>query len=113
MSTVTRIGIQINVEKNTEYDTEFYFDNLKLLTTNTECSGTSATVTFPSASLSDGGMFKDYVVEARDVKSGVIKATTTVNTEYRIDTDVESRYKDSYSVKVNGLLEDTTYDFYI
>ena len=113
LSTVTKIAIQINVAKNAEYDTEFYFDNLKLLNTHAECSDTSASVTFPSASMSDGGMFKDYVVEAKDVNSGVIKATATVNTEYRIDTDIESRYKDSYSVDVTGLLEDTAYDFYI
>lgn len=113
LSTVTKIAIQINVAKNAEYDTEFYFDNLKLLNTHAECSDTSATVTFPSASMSDGSMFKDYVVEARDVNSGVIKATATVNTEYRIDTDIAARYKDSYSVDVSGLLEDTTYDFYI
>ena len=86
---------------------------MKLLTTNAECSDTSVKVTFPCASMSDGSMFKDYVVEARDTNSGVIKATATVNTEYRIDADIALRYKGSYSVDVNGLLEDTTYDFYI
>lgn len=113
LSDAKKIMVRTNVKNVLNGDVEYYFDNLKLLTTMAECSDTSATVTFPSASMSDGSMFKDYVVEARDVNSGVIKATATVNTEYRIDTDIESRYKDSYSVDVNGLLEDTAYDFYI
>ena len=73
---------------------------------------TSATLTFPKASMSDGTLFKSYVVEARDARSGLIKATGLVNTEYHIDADT-SRYADTYSVTVNGLTEDAEYDFYV
>ena len=71
---------------------------------------TTATLTFPKAIYES--LFESYVVEARDVRSGVIKATGMINTEYHIDADV-ARYANSYSVTVSGLKEDAEYNFYV
>lgn len=82
-----------------------------------KAENTTATITFPKASLKDGSgkecLFESYTVEARDSRNGLVKATGYLNTEYHIDADASLRYSDEYSITVSGLKEDTEYEFYV